>query len=308
MKKILFSIILLLTGSQATQVNPMICGPVMDSMKKDGPNVLASVDRVKATYEKEKEKYQYTNDNAKVRAAYDTFCQSKFMTYGTRTIRKLNRNFGWGCGNASVSKATQDAVNKSYKTLNIDTENQLPIYDLTHATVPGMVKAGSNMYINEELLNSPAYDLYPGIKLFSIHHEVSHVKYNDFATDISLSILFYASWVKMFPKLLQKKNSIKINHLITSVIGMGALWLLFLKGVSHYEERRADLSAAHALQCGACVADQGLTRNSLGNGYLNKEELEHIKVKQYEAGKKCDYHRASVLEYDKEKFSADRID
>ncbi len=267
MKKILFSLILLLTGSQATQVNPMICGPVMDSMKKDGPNVLASVDRVKATYEKEKEKYQYTNDNAKVRAAYDTFCQSKFMTELSRKQPNKYVTQSDLSDKKPASNYMKNILNHAYKALGINPENQLPLYSLEEMPSTYSVEGISSttvgeatfkgIYINEKALMNR------NIEHFTIYHEASHVKYNDMAIGVLLWKFLPESKLKTF----------------------------FLQKNDEYTERRADLSALTIMKCGCCSEKLGHLRYGLsGKDYLNQKQIYAIAEQQKNNGKKCDYH------------------
>ena len=265
MKKILFSLILLLTGSQATQVNPMICGPVMDSMKKDGPNVLASVDRVKATYEKEKEKYQYTNDNAKVRAAFDTFCQSKFMTDLARKQRNSNKYVTKEdlSDKKPACNYMKNILNHAYKALGIKPENQLPLYSLEEISsreenvqrVTVGLAGFEGIYINEKfLMNNREH--------FTIYHEASHVKYNDLAISVLLS-KFPESKLKTF----------------------------FEQKLFEYKERRADLSALTIMKCGYCSEKLGRHgRCFSGKDYLNQEQIYAIAEQQKKNGKICVYH------------------
>ncbi len=307
MKKVLLSLLLLIISTQA---NPMLCGPVMDSMKKNSSNMLAPVDEVIATYEKEKEKYRYTNDNTKVRAAFDTFCQSKLMTYGTQALRKLNGNSDSGYGHAPVTHETQEAVNTAYKSLGIKPENQLPVYNLLSlgGDEAGMIVNSSSMYINETILDCPKSQPYHGMKQLVAHHEVGHVKYNDnftktaalYSCVIGLSVHGGITSKQMF----SKRNLIKNAKLMARQIGVSYLFLFsfkfFNKFLYNYQERRADLTAVHAMQCGICTEKMGYVREGFsGKDYLNQEQLNHIGTKQNEVGKKCDYHKTSVLKYDK---------
>ncbi|MBI2344994.1 M48 family metalloprotease [Candidatus Dependentiae bacterium] len=197
-------------------------------------------------------------------------------------------------GSIQASFSYQEMLADAKTKLGISID--IPLVESCDIDCNKYAEAGRNQIrVYKRLLDNEPY----GVKRFTIFHEASHIKHNDYIVKNLLKVSIALGLPFLMYPLLNNENNSLFPKLASAFLGLTTAALLDPKIIQSME-RRADTEASFGVACETCLQECSdhlkechetyeREKQWTDKGYLSSDEI--LRIQKQFKGQQCSYHK-----------------